>query len=283
MRIVCERGGQTITFARARPYWITSAEGLGEADFDVSSQQAAGMDGELYQGSTANKRNIVIKATVIPPEGTTHAQIRETFFAFFVPRETGTLYFYDGDKARKIDYKTENCEFDLDGIFRDVTISLICPDPVFRSAIDERTDVAEIEGLIEWPVELEAEFEVAIKHDTKMATVHNPSSVSRGLTVTFTAAGEATNPKLIEVNRQQSFRILTTLHNGDVLVVTTGPGSKRVKLIRDNVESNINYCWEFGGTWLQVEPGENLFTYEADSGSGALSVTLASTPLYWGV
>ena len=31
------------------------------------------------------------------------------------------------------------------------------------------------------PVELEAEFEVAIKHDTKMATVHNPSSVSRGL------------------------------------------------------------------------------------------------------
>ena len=66
-------------------------------------------------------------------------------------------------------------------------------------------------------------------------------------------------------------------------MVTTGPGSKWVKLIRDNVESNINYCWEFGGTWLQVEPGENLFTYEADSGSGALSVTLASTPLYWGV
>lgn len=76
---------------------------------------------------------------------------------------------------------------------------------------------------------------------------------------------------------------MTTLHNGDVLVVTTGPGNKRVKLIRDNVESNINYCWEFGGIWLQVEPGENLFTYEADSGSGALSVTLASTPLYWGV
>lgn len=116
-----------------------------------------------------------------------------------------------------------------------------------------------------------------------MATIQNSSSVSRGLTATFTATGEVTNPKLIEVNRQLSFRILTTLHNGDVLVVTTGPGNKRVKLIRDNAETNINNCWEFGGTWLQVEPGENVFTYEAESGAAALSVTLASTPLYWGV
>ena len=283
MRIVCERNGQTIAFAHTRPYWLSSVDGLGEADFNVSSEKAAGMDGEVYQGATANKRNIVIKATVIPPAGVTHDQIREEFFAFFVPRETGTLYFYDGDKAYRIEYKAENCEFEMDGIFRDVTISLICPDPVFHSTVDERIDVAEIEGLIEWPIELPVEFEVGIKHDTLMATITNPSSVSRGLTATFTATGEVVNPKLIEVNRQESFRILTTLHAGDVLVVTTGPGNKRVKLIRDNAESNINHCWEFGGTWLQVEPGENLFTYETDSGGSALSVTLSSTPRSWGV
>lgn len=283
MRIVCERAGRSITFAHTRPYWLQSVEGVGEADFDVSSEKASGMDGEIYKGATANKRNIVIKATVIPPAGTTHDQIREDFFALFVPRETGTLTFYDGEKVRVIDYKTENCEFDLDGQFRDVTVSLICPDPVFKAAQDERTEVAEIEGLIEWPLELSNPFEVSLKHDTLMATIQNSSSVSRGLTATFTATGEVTNPKLIEVNRQLSFRILTTLHNGDVLVVTTGPGNKRVKLIRDNAETNINNCWEFGGTWLQVEPGENVFTYEAESGAAALSVTLASTPLYWGV
>ena len=283
MRIVCERGGSSITFAHARPYWLQSAEGLGEADYDVSSEKAAGMDGEIYKGATANKRNIVIKATVIPPEGVTHDQIREEFFALFVPRETGTLTFYDGERVRKIDYKTENCEFDLDGQFRDVTVSLICPDPVFKAAQDERVDIAETEGLIEWPIELEAQFEVGLKHDTLMGSILNPSSVSRGLTATFTATGEVVNPKLIEVNRQQSLRILVTLHAGDVLTVTTGAGNKRVKLLRDNEETNINNCWEFGGTWLQAEPGENLYTYEADSGLAALSVTLTSTPLYWGV
>ena len=283
MRIVCERGGQTITFAHKRPYWLNKVEGIGQADFDVSSEKTASQDGELYKGATANKRNIVLKASVIPPDGKTHDQIREEFFAFFVPRETGTLYFYDGGVARKIEYKAESCDFDMDGIFRDVTISLICPNPVFHAVNDEQADVAAVVGMIEWQLELPAEFEVGIRYETRIANIVNPSSVSRGLTITFTASGEVVNPSLVEINRQKSFRILTTMHAEDKIIVTTGPGNKRVKLLRNGVETNINNLWEFGGTWLQVEPGENTFTFTVDSGDDALSVHLASTPQYWGV
>lgn len=283
MRIVCERNGQSITFAHKRPYWLNKVEGIGQADFDVSSEKTASQDGELYKGATANKRNIVLTVSVIPPNGKTHDQIREEFFAFFVPRETGTLYFYDGDVARKIEYKAESCEFDMDGIFRDVIVSLVCPDPVFHAIQDETADVAAIVGMIEWPLELPAEFEVGIRYETRIANIVNPSSVSRGLTITFTATGEVVNPSLVEINRQASFRILTTMHAEDQIIVTTGPGNKRVKLIRNGVETNINNLWEFGGTWLQVEPGENTFTFTVDSGDDALSVHLASTPQYWGV
>lgn len=283
MKIICERGGQSITFAHKRPYWLSKVEGIGQADFDVSSEKTANQDGELYKGATANKRNIVLTATVIPPDGTTHDQVREKFFAFFVPRETGTLYFYDGGVARKIEYRAENCEFDMDGIFRDVTVSLVCPDPVFRAVQDDHADVAAIVGMIEWPLELPAEFEVGVRHETRIANIVNPSSVSRGLTITFTATGEVVNPSLVEINRQTSFRILTIMHAEDRIIVTTAPNNKRVKLIRNGVESNINNLWEFGGTWLQVEPGENAFTFSVDSGDDALSVHLASTPQYWGV
>lgn len=284
MKIVCKRADEAITFSHSLPYWLKSVEGLGEADYDVSSEKAADQDGELYKGATANKRNIVVKATIIPPDGTTHDQIREAFFAFFVPRETGTLYFYDGDKSRKIDYKAENCEFEMDGIFRDVTISLVCPDPIFRAVQDETADAATVEGLIEWPVELPEEFEVGIRYEVRMATIINRSSVSRGMTITFTASGEVVNPGLVEVNRQLSFRILTTMHTGETIVITTGPNNKRVKLITgDGAETNINNLWEFGGTWLQVEPGENVYTFTTDGGDNALSVNLASTPQYWGV
>jgi len=282
VKIVCERAGRSVTFAHALPYWLKEVDGIGVSDFDVATEKAAWQDGEIYKGATANKRNIVIKATVVPPDRRTHDQIREEFFSLFALREPGTLYFYDGERSRKILYQTESCEFEMDGPFRVVTISLLCPDPMFKAVYEDAVDIAEVHGLIEWPLELEAQFEVAIRNDTKMATISNNSSISRGLTATFTATGEVVNPKLVEVNRQTSFRILTTLHAGDVLVVTTGPGEKRVKLIRDYAESNINHLWEFGGTWLQVEPGENVYTYTADSGADAVAVTLSSTPRYLG-
>lgn len=282
MRIVCERNGQTIVFAHAKPYWLDDITGLGELDVDVGSEKPTDQDGELYQGATANKRNIVIKASVILPEGKTHAQVRDEFFAFFVPRETGTLTLYDGDITRKIEYKVENCDFDMDGIFRKVELSLLCMDPTFKAAESESETMAAVTGMIEWPVELPAEFEVGIRASTLMATIENDSSVTRGLTITFKASGEVVNPGLVEVTRQESLQINTTMHAGDVIILTTAAGNKRLKLIQGQTETNINNLWNFGGTWLQVEPGTNVYRYTADSGTEALEVTLTSTPAYWG-
>lgn len=282
MKVVCERGGRQIVFDHALPYWLEKLEGIGELDCDVESEKPTGQDGELYQGATANKRNINIEATIIPPEGTSHAEIRERFFSFFVPREAGTLTLYDGGKARKIEYRTENCEFEMDGAFRKVELSLICCDPTFKATEDESRQMAEIMGMIEWPLELPAVFEVGVKDNTLMATIVNDSYVARGMTITFRASGEVVNPGMVEVSRQQRLQVNTTMHAGDVITITTGPGNKRLKLKRGAEETNINNLWDFGGTWLQVEPGKNVFRYTADSGTEVLEVVLNSTPAYWG-
>lgn len=77
-------------------------------------------------------------------------------------------------------------------------------------------------------------------------------------------------------------KINIELHLGDVLEITTGNGEKRVKLIRDGIITNINNLWEFGSTWLQAEPGDNVYRYDAEVGIDVLSVSIISTPLYWG-
>lgn len=282
MELVFERAGKRITVAHALPYWLDKVTGLGELDCDVESEKAVDQDGEIYKGSTANKRNIVVSGTVVQTGGRTHAAVREEFFAFFVPREPGTLYVYEGDAAKKIEYRLENLEIDTDGLFRAFTLSLVCHDPKFKALEDDSDTIAQTMGLIQWPLELPEEFEVGLRTDVLMATVVNDSSVTRGLTLTFAASGEVVHPGLIEVTRQEELRILTTMHAGDVIVVTTAPGRKRVKLIRDNVESNINDLWEFGGTWLQVEPGTNVFRGTAEGSTAPLEITIASTPAYWG-
>ena len=34
----------------------------------------------------------------------------------------------------------------------------------------------------------------------------------------------------------------------------------------DGVEKGANNMWVFGSTWLQAEPGSNVFRYDAESG-----------------
>lgn len=281
MKIVCERGGQSLTFAYSFPCWLESVEGLEDSVQSVTTRKPTGADGVQYTGSTANMRNIVITAIChgSPEE---HQKLRERFFSFFQPRSSGTLYLHGSGEAKKIAYYPESCVFEPSGRYRQVTVSLICPDPIFLAASDETVSMAEITGLIEWTLELTGDFEAGIRSGALMATIVNPSNVARGLTIRFEAAGEVLNPGMIEVTRQEKFRILATMHAGDTLTVTTGEGDKRVRMSSGDSVTNINHKWEFGGTWLKAEQGTNVFRFTAEEGAGALSVYITSTPAFWG-
>lgn len=282
IRLVFERAGKRLTIAQALPYWLTEIDGLSELDCTVETERAGSRDGAVYRGAAANARNITLRARIVPPAGMTHEQVRAAFFAFFVPRQEGTLYVYEDGNAKRIAYRTERCAFEQDGVFREVKLSLLCCDPLFYELYDEHAYMAETTGLIEWPLALPPVFEAGTRNEALMASVRNDSDVARGMTVTFSAAGEVVHPGLTEVTRQESLCVRITMHAGDKVIVTTGVGNKRVRLLRQDTETNINHLWTFGGTWLQVEPGENVFRCTAESGERAMEVTVASAPAYWG-
>jgi hypothetical protein len=163
----------------------------------------------------------------------------------------------------------------------------MCPDPQFKDITDERVEMATWEGLIEWPDDVmeipDEPFEMTTKRTNLVVTIENSSNVTRGLTVQFKATGTVYNPSLFEVKRQKGFKILCEMHAGDVLTVTTGLKNKRVKLKQNGVEKSANNLWVYGSTWLQAEPGDNVFRYDAGSGIGNLEVVVSSTPAHWGV
>lgn len=63
-----------------------------------------------------------------------------------------------------------------------------------------------------------------------------------------------------------------------MLTVTTGLKNKRVKLKQNGVEKSANNLWVYGSTWLQAEPGDNVFRYDAGSGIGNLEVLFPVRP-----
>lgn len=282
-KLTCKRGSQEVQFGFFWPLWLADVDGLTEANYEVKTEKQSGSDGEEYQQAKAKKRNIIIRADMKAD----HEAVREKLYSFFQPRVTGTLYVQDGTVERKINYYVEFVRFEPMGRLRRVTISLICPDPLFKALTDERVDLATWEGLIEWPDDFleitENPFELTRKTSNLIAIVPNDSNATRGLTITFTATGLVTNPSLFEVNRREGFELDFEMHSGDAVVVTTGWHNKRVRLIRSNAESEINDAWIFGSTWLQAQPGDNVFRYNAASGADALEAAIVSTPEFWGV
>lgn len=125
-------------------------------------------------------------------------------------------------------------------------------------------------------------FTVTEKVNTLIGNVRNDSAVPMGLTVTFRASGTVTNPSLYDINRQLLMQVNMTMHSGDQIVITTADGNKRVKLISGGATGNINNLMAYPPRWLQAQQGDNLYRYDADEGIDSLSVSILSTPAYWG-
>lgn len=279
MKIVCENQiGEQIKFDNSGPCSIESIDGLG-SDFNVYTSKNTGQDGENYNGSDANKRNIVITLSVKKAELLVQ---RNKMFDFFQRGSPGIFYYYEDDEAKRISYYVEKVTPSGNGLFRYITISLICPDPKFYALTDQLTQLAIWQGCIRFPLRIKNPFHVTEKVNTLIGNVRNGSAVPMGLTVTFRATGTVINPSLYDINRYDLMQINTTMHAGDVIVITTGDGNKRVRLLSGGVTNNISNLMQYPPKWLKAYQGDNLFRYNAASGIDTLSVSILSTPAYWG-
>ena len=279
MKVICEnQRGEKMIFVNTPKKWVESISGLG-ADYEVTTSKNSGQDGENYTGATASKRNIVIVLDV-PKQYID--DIKDRMYSFFQPRSVGTLYYYSGQIARKIQYYVESVEPSTNGEVRTITISLICPDPKFYALSDTLTQMAVWKDMIHFPLRIIEPVHVTEKVNSLICNVANPSAVPMGLTVKFMASGTVTNPSLYDINRQQLMQINTTMHAGDVIIVTTAEGNKHVRLISGGVTTEINNLMLYPLKWLQAYQGDNVFRYDADSGIDNLSVTILSTQAYWG-
>lgn len=151
MEIVCKNArGEQIKFDWYGPLWLKSVTGIG-ADFTVTTSKSNGQDGANYTGATADVRNIVIVLDVRKKDYVTQ---RNRLYQFFQPRAVGEIQYNDGNVSRKTGYYVESVEPSGDGVLKNITVSLLCPDPKWYDLEEQITQLATWEGLIEWPLEL---------------------------------------------------------------------------------------------------------------------------------
>lgn len=283
--------GKTITLTQAEDrFQVVDIDGLNPPNANIRRSEVAGMDGSKYASSKLEERNMVLTIRI-------NADVelnRLTLYQFFRTKHWCKLYYRNDSRDVYIEGWVETVECDLFTMTETMQVSIICPDPYFQSAEDIYTDISQILGAFVFPFAFGAkgviestitdqaiEFSTYIKD--RITTVYNSGADETGLIIRITATGAVVNPTIYKATTREFITIKITMQQNDVLTINTNKGSKSVKLLRNGViTSQINKIAR-DSTWLTLTSGDNLFIYEADSGSASMNIVFTHRTRYEGV
>jgi len=234
------------------PVQIKNIEGLGPVKAEIASTPFATGRGELYQGSSVPKRNVVLTLGLNPDFDTqTMAGLRQTLYRYLLPQHWTKLRFFSQElPVVDIEGYVESFEPNMFSQDPEVQVSIICPKPDFIEA-----DATILEGTVDDGT-IETEFDyvgtVATGFELRVdRTLDNPS-YSGGLLITNVAELE---PQLFEI---EPITIDTTKY----FKLSTVRNAKRVQSIAYTDGAAINLLSGMTGesVWPEIKPGENVFS-----------------------
>lgn len=288
-RVICKNENDIeveFNYSEDADFFLVSLEGVYSVSNNVVTSENTMTDGSTYQGSTTKQRNIVITAQI----DNDYQKRRDLLYKCFKPKSTGTFTYIENDEKRAIDYKVEDLDIAEKGVIRNITISLICPDPFFKDMEDVIVSMAGWQPCFEWPHEFKKEKEPFGERIAEIIkTVDNDSAADNiGIEILMEASGAVVNPALYHVEEDEFIKVGTAGHPlslaaGEMVKITTGTNDKNVYLISNGKTTKINEYLDEDSEFIQLVSGSNTFKYDADSGINYLNVTISYRFRYLGV
>ena len=276
-RIVCKNSyGYKLEFGYSFPFYLNSYSGIHEYDGDVATIKSAFGVGVSYIGTSVNKRSITLVIAFKDGEDLTNR--KQQLFNIFPLKDKGTLYYYEGDIERKINYYVEKFTLTRKANCVYATANLICPSPYFMDSEETIATLQNWDKLLVFPLEIldGTGIEFGSQNNSTAIEIENNSHIPYGLTITFTANGEVVNPILTNNRTNEVMKLNYTLALGEQIVVTTYDNEKSITHIdSEGNETNITNALVFGTKFLQVPYGSNKYVPSADSGSLNLDCSIS--------
>lgn len=273
--------GETLQLTQNPNYNVTSVEGMNPPKAQINTSENAVFDGTTFNSSKLDERNIVIELTI---EGNAEAN-RIALYRYFKTKKAVTLHIANGTRSVYINGYVES--FDV-GYFekkQTAQISILCPKPCFVDDSSSGVMFSNINALFEFPFSIEAgdpiEFSTLVSNVEK--NVFNSGDIATGFIIQFRATGETTNPTFYNVMTAAMMKVNIALSEGDIVVINTLAGEKSVSLTVNGVTTNALNDLDPSSTWLELESGDNVFLYTADTYPENLVCDVIYSNLFEGV
>ena len=273
--------GQRLTLTEYRSAYTVTYTGLGPVAADVNTTGLGMVDGEKYNSARVGRRNVVLTVTI---SGNVE-QNRIRLYQFFSPKMHVKLHYKNGAREVYTEGVVEAFECDQFTAMQRAQISIICPQPYLIGAEEIVKDISGVLALFEFPFSIDAAGqEFSRLSAEEYAILENGGDVETGFTIQVFARAAVTGPVIYNAITNEAMRITGTLEEGHTLTINTSPGSKKITITSPTGQvTNALYRKQAGGTWLQLQPGQNYISYAAQSGAEAMLVTLRHNNLFVGV
>lgn len=272
--------GEALNLSTSPNYTVYKITGLNPPKVTVNSSTNATTDGSNINAVRIENRNIVIYMTI---EGDIEDN-RINLYKYFPIKKTVKLYFKNGTRNVYIEGTVELIECDLFSNKQIAQISLICPKPYFKDVESLISNFGDVTALFEFPFSIaEAGTEISELTTNQRKSIINAGDVTTGVIISLFAMGTVVNPVLYDVLKNEQMALNFTMQASDEIVINTNVGEKSITLIRNGVSTNALGYMTPNSDWFTLESGDNLFTYEATSGSSNLQIKFTNSVLYGGV
>jgi hypothetical protein len=271
-----------------------AGDGLGPPKATIDMTEVAAIDGAIHNSARVTSRNIVLHLGFF--ETPSIEDTRLASYKYFPIKKRVKIRIETDRRVGETYGYIESNEPDIFSKGEGAVISIKCADSYFYSSETTVTLFSYVESLFEFPFSNESLSQNLIMfgnieiHTAK--SVYYTGDAAIGITMFIHAIGTATNIDVINVRTMEkmsidSARIVALtgedIHEGDEIIISTVKGNHSVTLLRNGLQYNVRNCLGKYPDWFQLEKGDNLFAYTAESGIENLQFKIESQIAYEGL
>lgn len=278
-----ERGKQICLTNDENKFQVTSVTGINPPSANISTVENIG-DGEEFTHSRISKRNIVINMII---NGDVEAN-RLALYQVVQSKEYIKVFLETYSKYVWIDGRVESVEVDNYQLKTTCQISILCFDPYFKSVEEFINSMNTVENNFYFPFYMVDPIPISTYSQITVLNLINEGNIRSGMTIEINALGNITNPIIYNRETKEYIGVGTEenpfqMIYGDKIIITTMQNKKKIKLIRNAVETNIFNRLVKGSTFLSLSSGDNTFTYDALDGNEFVDIKFRHYSNYEGI
>lgn len=289
--------GDSLILGLGDPYstglLITNIDGLGPVKGNINTESISSRDGVYVNSARMDARNIVVDMVLHQVNGKSIEDIRQMSYKLFPVKKLVRLIF---ETDNLIVYTEGYVESNQPNIFtkqENTRISIICPDPFFKGLQENVTAFNGIAGNFEFPFEATGiSVTMGIITNYTQSNIVYKGDDTIGFLMKINLLGPVQNlsihntvtRKYMKIDTEK-IKMITGSYpmQGDDITISTIKGEKYIKLLRDGEYYNILNCLTLDSDWLELEKGDNLIAFIADTGVENVQFRVINEVMYEGI